>query len=500
MQARYRHRSRIVHSVGIAILALSLAGQCWPTLAANKPSKFTSVIRIANPDGAPVAKSLHIGLNKSIVVETNLRVGSVVVSTPKILDATVQTSQSVVLMGMKAGQSNVLIFDEAGSAIASLDVVIEMDMTPLREMLARFFPDANLEVENANDNLIVKGTLDRPIDASRAADIASSFLPEGKKLLNMIEVRASEQVLLQVTVAEMQRDIIKRLGVNWNGFRVGDTAIGGGTNNNFPITGATGNDSFLYGVVGGDLASCLIPGIAAGVVAPPTTVTGLAGKNCLARTIDAFERDGLVRTLAEPKLTAISGEQANFLAGGEIPVPVAEDNGKISVSWKPFGVRLEFAPNVLAEERINLKVMTEVSELTSVGSVKVADISIPAITVRRASTTLELPSGGSLVLAGLLSNDLSENVDGVPALKNLPILGTLFRSKDFRDHNTELVIIVTPYVVNPVSRAALARPDDNLMPADDARGFLLEKFNRIYGDPDHPPVGRFSGDIGFVIE
>jgi pilus assembly protein CpaC len=204
--------------------------------------------------------------------------------------------------------------------------------------------------------------------------------------------------------------------------------------------------------------------------------------------------------LAEPKLTAISGEEASFLAGGEFPIPVSQSNDAITVSFKPFGVGLTFTPVVLSEERISLKIATEVSEISTDGAVTVSDISIPGISVRRASTTLELPSGGSLVLAGLLSDGVQKNIDGIPGLKDLPVLGSLFRSSDFRRRETELVVMVTPLIVNPVDPGALSRPDEGLVAPSEDRLFLMGEVNRIYGDPTHPPKGSFRGDVGFIVE
>jgi pilus assembly protein CpaC len=207
-----------------------------------------------------------------------------------------------------------------------------------------------------------------------------------------------------------------------------------------------------------------------------------------------------MRTLAEPQLTAISGETASFLAGGEFPIPVAQDKDTISVQWKPFGVGLSFTPVVLDAGRISMKIATEVSEISSEGAITLDTISIPSLSVRRASTTVEMPSGGSLVMAGLLSDNINQNIDGVPGLKNIPILGALFRSKDYRKRETELVIIVTPFVVRPTARVALARPDDGYMPDAEIDGALIGRLNRVYGNPAEPPAGRFQGDIGFIIE
>ena len=259
----------------------------------------------------------------------------------------------------------------------------------------------------------------------------------------------------------------------------------------------------------GNLGSCGLPLSTGGPTVPGTTagaakkLATLAGGplTCLAYTMEAFERSGLLKTLAEPTLTAISGETASFLAGGEFPVPVGQSNsGAISIQFKPFGVSLSFSPLVLSEGRINLKVATEVSELTNEGAITLTSITIPALKVRRANTTVELPSGGSLVIGGLISDDTRQNIDGVPGLKTLPILGSLFRSRDFQKKETELLVIVTPYMVNAVARSKLDLPTDNLDSGTDTQATLIGQLNRVYGKKPRVPEGKYHGNYGFIVE
>jgi len=229
--------------------------------------------------------------------------------------------------------------------------------------------------------------------------------------------------------------------------------------------------------------------------------SSFAGNNVrMANALRALERDGLVRTLAEPNLTAVSGEAANFLAGGEFPIPVVDSDGKLTVMFKKFGVGLAFTPVVLSEGRISLKIDTEVSELTQDGAVVLSGFSIPALKTRTARSTVELPSGGSLAVAGLLSDQTRQNIDGFPALKDVPVLGTLFRSRDYIKQETELVVIVTPYVVRPTARQNLARPDDGLAPASDLKANFLGHLNRIYGKGREMPTGGLKGEYGFIVE
>jgi pilus assembly protein CpaC len=297
----------------------------------------------------------------------------------------------------------------------------------------------------------------------------------------MITVEGREQVLLKVSVVEMQRNIIKQFGVNLDALvNTGNFAFAAASALPFPISGALGQ-----------------------------AVAGAAwsdGSSNVSAILQALEQDGLVHILAEPNLTAISGETANFLAGGEFPVPVAQDNAgsatpTITVDFKKFGIGLAFTPVVMSEGLISLKISTEVSELSNEGAVVLSNISIPALKVRRAETAVELPSGGSLVIAGLLSDQSRQAISGYPGLKNLPVIGTLFRSRDFLKSETELVVMVTPYVVKPVARQQLANPDDGFAWASDVNADLLGQMNRIYGrDPERAPVGNFTGDVGFIVE
>jgi pilus assembly protein CpaC len=214
----------------------------------------------------------------------------------------------------------------------------------------------------------------------------------------------------------------------------------------------------------------------------------------------ALERDGLARTLAEPNLTAISGEAAKFLAGGEFPIPVVDSNGQTSVTFKEFGIGVAFTPTVLSEGRISLKIESEVSELSSNGAVVISQIQIPALKKRQAKSTVELPSGGSIALAGLIADDVRQNIDGFPGLKDLPVLGTLFRSREFIKRETGRVVIVTPYLVKPVAKQDLARPLDGLVESTDLRANFMGHLNRIYGTERVLPPGDLKGDYGFIVE
>jgi pilus assembly protein CpaC len=300
----------------------------------------------------------------------------------------------------------------------------------------------------------------------------------------------------------VQRTLLKQFGVNIgalvNSGNFSTTIL---SENTLPLTSAAGLGTLpLANIAAGALQLTRPSSPVAGYANSGADTLFSAGNTQIASVLRALERDGLVRTLAEPNLTAVSGETAKFLAGGEYPVPVVDSDGKLSVTFKEFGVGLAFTPVVLSEGRISLKIESEVSELTNEGAVVLSSISIPALKKRQAKTTVELPSGGSLAIAGLISDSTRQNMDGFPGLKDVPIIGTLFRSRDFQKSETELVVIVTPYMVRPTARQNLARPDDGLAAASDLKANFLGHLNRIYGKGRELPPGGLKGDYGFIVE
>jgi len=423
-------------------------------------------------------RSVVLGLNKAAVVELPVSARDVLVSDPAIVDAVVRTPKRIYLIGLKVGQTNAFFFNKSGKQIVNLEIRVERDLAGLRTSLHQYFPEARIDVQAMNDHVVLSGSVANAAEANKAKDLAARYVGSPDQVLNMLTIEGKEQVMLKVTVAEMQRSIIKQLGVDLTtAGSLGNLALNLATSNPLSIQGGA-----LGGLTGG--------------------ATATAGSTTLGASLKALEEDGLVRTLAEPTLTAISGEGAKFLAGGEFPVPTAKDkDGNITVTYKPFGVGLAFTPVVLSEGRISLKISTEVSELTTQGQVVQNGLTIPALKVRRAETTLEMPSGGSLVMAGLLSNSTKQNIDGVPGAKDLPVLGQLFRSRDYQKNETELVIIVTPYVVDPVSRKELALPTDGYAPASDMDTILMGRLNATYGNKNAAPTDKqLKGPVGFVVD
>jgi len=525
-----------------------------------------SVLRIPPNAKFPLSKRLGLGVGRSIVVQSPVPLKDVMVSDPTRLDAVVQSSDRVFLIAKQSGQTNAFFFDEYGQQILTLEVAIGADLSALYEFLARIIPGSNIHSEIAGKAVVLTGTVRTPIDSNRAAQVAAQFVgansgslgnvgaapavnqttvnnalsntaagggtsaygqqtqsdssaPSGgddpyaeKPVINLLTVEGEEQVMLKVTVAEVQRTLLKQFGINLGAFiNSGNFSTAVLTDNNFPLTSVSGGLGELAAAGAAAAGATLFSNGATGIPFPAGSgISGFnnsgvatswrSGSQSVAGALKALERDGLLRTLAEPNLTAVSGEPAKFLAGGEYPIPVVDSLGQVSVVYKEYGIGLAFTPVVMTEGRISLKIESEVSELTQDGAVVLQGIQIPALKKRQAKSTVELPSGGSLALAGLLKEDSRQTIEGFPGLKNVPIIGTLFRSHEYQKDETELVIIVTPYVVRPTSRQELARPLDGLGDPTDRKANFLGEINRVYGGTAPPPVGDLKGDYGFIVE
>lgn len=469
------HRTSIRQIPNIAVVLFMALALVAPVQA---QAATAQLVKVDQGGEGTRTRSVVLGLNKAAVVELPVSARDVLVSDPAIVDAVVRTPKRIYLIGLKVGQTNAFFFNKTGKQIVNLEIRVERDLAGLRTSLHQYFPEARIDVQAMNDHVVLSGSVANAAEADKAKDLAARYVGSADQVLNMLTIEGKEQVMLKVTVAEMQRSVIKQLGVDLTtAGSLGNLALNLATSNPFSIQGAA-----LGGATAGG------------------TLT--TGNTTLGASLKALEEDGLVRTLAEPTLTAISGEGAKFLAGGEFPVPTAKDkDGNITVTYKPFGVGLAFTPVVLSEGRISLKISTEVSELTTQGQVVQNGLTIPALKVRRAETTLEMPSGGSLVMAGLLSDSTKQNIDGVPGAKDLPVLGQLFRSRDYQKNETELVIIVTPYVVDPVSRKELALPTDGYAPASDMDTILMGRLNATYGNKNAAPTDKqLKGPVGFVVD
>ena len=452
---------------------------CALAVPANAAVNNADYVKVETGGTGKTSRSVVLGLNKAAIVELPVAARDVLVSDPKVVDAVVRSATRTYLIGLTVGQTNAFFFNDKGQQILDLEIRVERDLTGLRDALRHYFPDAKIDVQAMNDHIVLSGTIANASDADKARDLAERYVGKSEQVLNMLAVEGKQQVMLKVTVAEMQRNVIKQLGIDLSAVgNIGNLAVKVATDNPFTIQG---------GQIGG----------------LSTAGTSFSsGNTTIGAALKALEENGLVRTLAEPTLTAISGEGAKFLAGGEFPIPVSKDNqGNITVSYKPFGVGLAFTPVVLSEGRISLKISTEVSELTTSGSIVSQGMSIPGLNVRRAETTLELPSGGSLVMAGLLSDKTKQNLDGVPGAKDVPILGALFRSRDYQKNETELVVVVTPYIVDPTNRKNIALPTDGFAPASDMDTVLMGRLNATYGTNGAAPTDKkLKGPVGFVVD
>ena len=450
-----------------------------------------SVLQI--PDGTvlPASRKVLLGLHKAMIVELPVDARDVLVSHPTTIDAVVLTARKVFLLAKEVGEANVFFIGRDGQKLLLLDMTVRRDLTELSDMLHQLLPSARLKLSATGEGVVISGHAASPADASRAEEIASQYLKKAP-VVNLIAVAAKEQVLLKVTVSEMQRDAVKRLGVSLPSTvaKAGAFTFAKVIQNGFPVTSGVASAAGFTG-------AATVPAVSSGSALQ--TTANWSG-NSVTAILEALERVGLSRTLAEPTLTAISGETAKFLAGGEFPIPLAAANNTVSVSFKSFGIGVAFTPFVISEGRISLKVTAEVSELSSQGAVTVQSISVPAISVRRAETTVELSSGSALAIAGLLSEQTRQSVEGVPELKNLPVLGALFRSKDFRNNETELVIVVTPYLVRPTEPDQLSRADEGFAPSSELQGLFLGTMHRIYGPQTRSNGEHLRGDYGFIVE
>jgi pilus assembly protein CpaC len=433
------------------------------------------------------SRFVPLGIGKSVVIDLPRDIKDVLVADPKIANAVVRSSRRVYLIGSAVGQTNIFFFDADGRQIAGFDIAVTRDLNGVRAALKQLFPDADLRIEGVGDGVVLAGSVSSPGESQQAFDLAVRLVGDGSKVVNSISVKGRDQVMLKVTVAEVQREVIKQLGINLNGASQGTTVVNFNTTNPFSAFGAPLTNNFAQ----------------------------LATASGYSATLQAMERAGVIRTLAEPTLTAISGESASFIAGGEFPIPAGLSCSTTtvppicqqSIDYKKFGVGLTFTPVVLSEGRISLKVMTEVSDLSTDNALTITapgvntTQTIPSVRVRRADTTLEIPSGGSLALAGMIQQQTKHVLNGVPGLQQVPVLGALFRSRDYINNQTELMILVTPYVVRAVAQKDLVRPDDGFADSSDPSAILLGRLNHIYGIAGKvDPHTTYRGNYGFILD
>ncbi|WP_269583855.1 type II and III secretion system protein family protein [Roseibium sp. Sym1] len=457
-----------------ALLSGALTGLTAPAVMAE--GNFPSQVHVAAGERAS-GRILNVGVGRSVVINLAEEAADVLVSNPEIADAVLRTPRRIFVIGNTAGQSRLVLFSRSGRELASFDLRVEKDTSDLTRIIRKLIPGTRIHAESINGSVVLSGSAKSTLEAQQAADIAAKFegSESASKVVNLIAVEGKDQVHLKVTVAEVERSIIKQLGVQFSG------SIGTGNFTPFlqNLPNFTVNPNVVNQAVGGTQFA--------------------SGATSITAQIEALQRDGVIRTLAEPTLTAISGENASFLAGGEFPIPISQDDGEVTVEFKKFGVGLDFTPVVLSGGRISLRVKTEVSELSNDGAVSFSNITISALKVRRAESTMELPSGGTLVMAGLLKESYQQAIEGIPGLMQIPILGSLFKSRDFLRKQSELVVFVTPYVVQPVAASKLQRPDKNMMAPTDAETIFLNRLNKIFS-PSGTAEGTYHGQVGFIYK
>jgi pilus assembly protein CpaC len=467
---------------GVLIVCSGLAPAA-PVAAADGPR--VPIVGVAASEAT--SRFVPLGVGKSVIIDLPADIKDVLVADPKVVNAVIRSSRRAYLIGIAVGQTNIFFFDVDGRQLAGFDIAVKRDLNGLRAALRQTMPDADIHIEGVGDGVMLSGSASSPAESQQAYDLATRLVGDSNKVVNGIVVRGRDQVMLKVTVAEVQRDVIKQLGVDLSAnFSYGGTVVSFNNFNPFTASGAS-NQNFITGY------------------RTPVTTDALTGLTAprIGATIRAMDRAGIIRTLAEPSLTAISGETAKFLVGGEFPFPVPGNCATCppSVEFKKFGVGLIFTPVVLTEGRISLKVMTEVSELSPENQLTLAGTNVPSLVVRRAESTLEIPSGGALAMAGMIKEQTRQAINGLPGLLQVPILGTLFRSRDFINNQTELMILVTPYVVRAVAQKQLSRPDDGFADPNDPQSDLLGKLNRIYGAPVKGDVRPdYHGKYGFILD
>ena len=473
------------------LIAIALAGVMIASVAPAGPIEAQAQSRAAVPLGAG-AQLINLPRGSSMAIDLPSDARDVIVPNPMVAEAMLHSPRRITIIGLQPGETDAVVLDAAGRTILSLRVRVDAGVSALQDTLSRVMPGSQVRAEAVNDSIILTGAVSSPGEADRAAQVARAFVSAPERVINMMTIAGSDQVMVKARVIEVQRTAIKQLGLDVNGVL---NSVGDGLSY---AQGAT------FGVSGSQLGGGIL------------NYLDQAGDGSRLNTnLRAFERAGLVRILAEPNLTSVNGENAEFLAGGEFPVPMLTSNsgggddedggvdGQITVEFKPFGVSLAFTPTVLADGVINMVVAPEVSSIDPTASILINNLRIPGLQTRRAKTTVELRDGESFALAGLIRRDFSDTVRQFPILGSIPIIGTLFRSTSFQKDDTELVIIVTPHLVRPVRAAQMKVPTDRATAPDEVDLFLLGRTDGAVGAnplaPTQPsPVRRPIGEPGPV--
>jgi pilus assembly protein CpaC len=451
---------------------------------------------LVSAPSAPVAaqatqnasSSIDLSVGRGRLISLPATMSDVFVANDEVADVQVRSGRQLYIFGKKPGETSIYATDAGGRVVFSTVARVGNNIETIDQMLSLAMPEASISANTMNGFVLLTGTVQSPDDAAEAERLVQAFVGEGTKVLSRLRTATPLQVNLQVRIAEVNRSLVKEISGN---LLTRDT------------DGPLGN-GFLGGVFGGRSAGSITTDSNGNTIYNITTPSGtrsLAGAGRLfgldlIASLDLGERSGMVATLAQPNLTAISGETADFLAGGEFPIPIPGNLSGTTIEYRKYGVSLAYTPTVLSNGRISLRVRPEVSELSTEGAIEMDGFQIPALTIRRAETTVELGSGESFMIAGLLNNRSIGAIDKMPGLGDVPLLGTLFKSDSFRRGETELVIVVTPYLVNPVSANEIKLPTDAFRDANDLQRLLLNQTSDgvTGGDRPKPRLDTSVGD------
>lgn len=447
--------------------------------------------------GAAVAESFVVPVNRSRIISTGPEIAEAMVANPEIADIHVHGPNRLSIIGVKRGNTTVRLIDKARNEIKTIEVSVSYDLPAIRKALQEFLPHERIGVDLVSTNLALTGDVSGAASVDKALEIVTQFIDgdggsdeKRDQIVNLMRITSGQQVMLRVRVGEIRRSALKRLGISLQALSSnGSTSLFGGSSAG--LAGITAG-----GTPGQFEVNPLSFGSLGAVVSKANSTLGAS--------LEALETDGLLKILAEPNLVALSGEQAEFLAGGEFPIPVASgNNGQISIDYKPFGVSVSFIPYVLSENRVRLTVMPEVSELSSNGSVTTGGVTVPALTTRRAKTTVELAPGESFMIAGLIRNDVATTLRQLPGINEVPILSALLRSTEFEHNETELVIAVTPYLVDPLKSSDVRLPTDRYREPSNMEMFFYGALSAMGPDGADRRLSQapsLEGPVGFMVE
>lgn len=461
---RYFDILQVLAILGILAITLIAVGDAW-----GKPLEVVSRGH----------QEMVLEVHKGQLIKLGAPAQTVFVADPAIADVQIKSPTLVYVLGKGPGETTLFAVDRNEQVLASIDLHVSHNVERIRASIQKLHPETDIAVSSVGDSIVLDGVVDSISTAENIRRVVAGAVGDPAKVMMRVGIDAPTQINLRVRIAEVSRDVDKQLGFNWS------------------IAGSAAGIAFGVATANPFNAS---------VTQHTLSVRGLnIGGFDLNTVIDALEEEGLISVLAEPNLTALSGESASFLAGGEFPILVPDSDGRVTIEFKKFGVSLSFTPTLMGRDRVNLHVRPEVSQLSTTNAVTLNNFQIPSLTTRRADTTVELGSGQSFAIAGLIQNNVTHDISKFPGLGDVPVLGNLFKSDRFQREESELVIIVTPYVVRPVSRPKLASPNDGLQSPHDAERLMIGGTHRQKATAGNPVTIDRSGEsligpVGFLLE